>query len=106
MKLLEEFRPSPIVAYLLLVAAAFAWGSSTVVVRAYHTEIPPVGITFYRGMLAALIILPFGWQEIRDQLPRIKKHWRFLLLLAVLQIWSQAIFFWGLNFKSARLKMG
>lgn len=97
----EDFTPSPALAYVLLTYAAFLWGSSTVVGRGVHEIIPPVGLSFWRGLAAAAILLPFVIGDLSKKWPLIKANWRWILFLAIAQMWSQALFLISVNFTTA-----
>jgi drug/metabolite transporter (DMT)-like permease len=53
--------------YLLLTLATLFWSGNFVLSRAMHTEIPPVGLAFWRWTAALLILAPVGmafiWKE-------------------------------------------
>ncbi len=75
-----RFQPSP---YLLLVIATVIWGGNFVVGRAVHAEIPPLGLTFWRWVLSALILLAFTAPGIWAHRALIFKHFRLLFVLAL-----------------------
>lgn len=56
-----------IMPYLLLTLATLFWSGNFVLSRAMHTEIPPVGLAFWRWSAALLILAPVGmayiWKE-------------------------------------------
>lgn len=97
----EDFTPSPALAYVLLTYAAFLWGTSTVVGRGVHEIIPPVGLSFWRGMAAAAFLLPFVIGDLRRKWPLIKRSWRWVLFLGIAQMWPQAAFLLSVNFTTA-----
>ena len=41
-------------------------------------------MTFWRWGIAAAVLLPFAWRAIRAEWPLIRRHWKILVLLAVL----------------------
>ena len=43
---------------------------------------PPVGLSFWRWVLALAILLPFAWPRVRRDLPEIRRHWKNLAALA------------------------
>ncbi|MDA0240520.1 MAG: DMT family transporter, partial [Proteobacteria bacterium] len=97
----ENFSPSPALAYVLLTYAAFLWGASTVVGRGVHEIIPPIGLSFWRGLAAAAILLPFVFGDLSRKWPMIKENWRWLLFLGIAQVWPQAAFLLSVNFTTA-----
>lgn len=72
------------VAWALLTLAPLFWAGNVVIARAVHAEVPPVGLTFWRWALAALVFLPIAWPRLRRQLPVLRREARFVLLLSVL----------------------
>ncbi|MDP6429898.1 MAG: DMT family transporter [Rhodospirillales bacterium] len=101
MKIPAEFKPTPAVAYGLVTAAAFLWAASTVIGRGVHQELPPLGMTFWRWFLAALVLLLFVWRELPRKRALIAEHWRLILLLGFFQVGSSALLFLGVNFTTA-----
>lgn len=49
----------------LAALASLCWAGNWVLGRAIRADVPPFGLTFWRWALAALILLPFGWQRLR-----------------------------------------
>lgn len=98
---LEAFHPSPGLAFIIIGIATFLWALSTVVVRGYHEEIPPFGLSFWRWTLATLIILPLVWRELLLKAEIIKTHFKLLWLLGVLQVGSSAVVLFSLSFTTA-----
>lgn len=101
MKVPADFKLSPGLAYVCVTCTAFLFATSTVVSRGVHEIIPPVGGTFWRWILAAMIMLAFVWRELPGKGALIRRHWRLIVLLGILQIGPSAILFLGLNFTTA-----
>lgn len=78
---LDRFSP-----YLLLVLTTLFWAGNFNLARAIHADVPPLGLSFWRWAVAALILLPFAWGSMRAALPLAREHWRLVLALAVLGI--------------------
>ncbi|HIC82626.1 MAG TPA: DMT family transporter [Kiloniellaceae bacterium] len=72
----------PLLAALLLAFASACWGGNITLGRAIATEIPPVGLSFWRWLLALCVLLPFVFARLRSDWPAVRRHWRFLALLA------------------------
>ncbi len=98
MKIPAGFKPSPGLAYMCVTGTAFLFATSTVVSRGVHELIPPVGGTFWRWFLASMIMLAFVWRDLPGKGALIRRHWRLIVLLGILQIVPSAILFLGLNF--------
>ena len=75
--------------YLLLVLTVLFWAGNFVLARAVRLEVPPVGLSFWRWTLAAAILLPFVWREMRASWPLVRRH---LLLMAALSLFGVASF--------------
>ncbi|GLR64890.1 DMT family transporter [Marinospirillum insulare] len=73
-------------AYLLLVLTTLFWGGNFVVARAVHAEIPPLALSWWRWLLALVIILPFAWQQLWQAKQVIAKNWFKLALMALFGI--------------------
>ncbi|WP_193368455.1 DMT family transporter [Pelagibius marinus] len=73
---------SPLVAALLLTISSACWGGNIFIGRAVHAEVPPVGLSFWRWVLALAILLPFAWPRVRRDLPEIRRHWKNLAAFA------------------------
>lgn len=78
-----RFLTSPYVA--VIVAMAF-WACSTVIVRGVRESVPPMGLSFWRTLLGAIIILPFVWRPMMLQMDLIKRHIVIISILAFLLI--------------------
>ncbi len=68
--------------YLLLTLTALFWSGNFVLARAVHAEIPPLALSFWRWLLALLILLPLAGPRLWRQWPIARAAWRPLLLLA------------------------
>jgi len=66
---------------LLLVLASLFWALNPIVGRAARDVLEPVSIAFWRWVVALVLIAPFAWGHVRDDLPSIKRSWAFLTLL-------------------------
>ncbi len=71
-------------AYPLMACAALFWAGNIVIARAFHTDVPPVGLSFWRWVLAFALFLPFTLTLSRQQFPIIRAHWRWLAGLGLL----------------------
>lgn len=76
----------PVNAYVLLAITSLCWSGNHVLARAMHNDMPPMALAFWRWSLASLILLPFVAAEAWRHRMAIRRHWRILLLLAVLGV--------------------
>jgi drug/metabolite transporter (DMT)-like permease len=79
---LQTRSPSPLLAALLLTVSSACWGGNIFIGRLVHAEVPPVGLSFWRWVLALALFLPFAWPHLRRDWPAVRRHWKNLTLLA------------------------
>src|SRR4051794_29078165 len=88
--------------WLLLMLPPLFWAGNAVIARAVAGQVPPVGLAFWRWTLGALIVLPFALRHLRADADTLRRHWRIVLVLAVLGIGIFNTFVYiGLNTTSA-----
>ncbi len=75
-----------LIAYLLMATAALIWAGNIVLGRAASTAVPPVGLSFWRWVVAFAIFLPFVFPLLRRQWPVMRREWRLLALLGLLGV--------------------
>jgi drug/metabolite transporter (DMT)-like permease len=73
-------------AWALLACATLFWSGNFVVGRALNAELPPVGLAFWRWIVAALVLLPFAGPGLWRRRGLLAQHWRRLLVLSVLGV--------------------
>jgi len=76
-------RPSP---YLLLILTALFWAVNIVLARGVRLAVPPIGLSFWRWVLALLIVLPFSGPHLRKQWRLLRHSWKILLVLGILGV--------------------
>ncbi|HKL25487.1 MAG TPA: DMT family transporter [Desulfuromonadales bacterium] len=69
--------------YLLLTLAVLFWAGNFIVGRAFHADIPPVALAFWRWVGAALLITVPAMRHLRPDLPALLANWKILLLLSL-----------------------
>lgn len=72
--------------YLLLCAAVLAWAGNFVLGRAFHADIHPVSLAFWRWTVATAVLLPFAGPVAWKHRRVIAREWRLVGLLAFLGI--------------------
>ncbi len=89
-------------AVVMAVLAVLFWSSAIVVGRAVNEVVPAVGLTFWRSMLAAVILLPFAWRHLKADREVISRRWKMLALMAA-AMWTvgSTAMFLGLHFTTA-----
>ena len=72
--------------YLLLTLAVLFWAGNFILGRAFHADIPPVALAFWRWLCAALLIVGPAWKHLHNDRRTIAAHWPIILLLSTLGI--------------------
>ena len=67
--------------YLVLALAMLFMGSNVVVGRAIRETIPPMGLTFWRCLVAVVLLAPLVAPQLRTQGRVVVRHWRLMLVL-------------------------
>lgn len=71
-------------AYVLLPLAALCFAGNHIVGRAIAGHIPPAGLTLFRWLLAAGILVPLAWPHLRRDWPVMRARWRILMFYGLL----------------------
>jgi drug/metabolite transporter (DMT)-like permease len=88
--------------YLLLTFGAFAFASNQVLGRALEGVIPPIGLSFWRWLVAALLLYPFVHRPLRADLPRLRgEGWRMAVIAFVLIISGNTTIYVALQYTTA-----
>ncbi|HND15126.1 MAG TPA: DMT family transporter, partial [Pseudomonadales bacterium] len=88
-------------AYLLLGVSTFFLALNHVIGRGVHEHVPPIGLSFWRWVVAALVLLPvvlIGW---RETLGVYRAEWRAFVLTGALVVGATTLIMVALNFTSA-----
>jgi drug/metabolite transporter (DMT)-like permease len=72
--------------YLLLVLAVLLWSGNFILGRAFHSEIPPVALAFWRWVGAALLVTLPALPHLRRDRHALVQRWPVILLIATLGI--------------------
>ena len=72
--------------YILLVLAVLFWSGNFVIGRGIHETVPPISLSFWRWVVALIIMLPFVVKPMVRQRDLLRRNWRILSLLAVLGV--------------------
>ena len=87
-------------AYLLLVLAALFWSGNFIVGKfATLFQIPPLSLNVFRWIAVWLILMPFTYKEIYNNLPIIKKNWLVISFMGVITISTfNSVVYFALNY--------
>lgn len=88
--------------YLLLSLTSFFWSLNWVIGKALVGHVTPMALTFIRWVVAAAVMLPFAWPEIRAHWPVVRRNWK---TIAWLGFWGTGLHnmfaYLGLQFTTA-----
>jgi drug/metabolite transporter (DMT)-like permease len=88
--------------FALLILASLFWSSNWVVGRGIHEIFPPVALSFYRWLVAMLVLAPLAIPRLKGQWHLVLRHWKLFLFLGATGIaWPQCITYIGLNYTTA-----
>ena len=87
-------------AYFFLVLAALCWSGNFIVGKfATLFEIPPLTLNVFRWISVWLILMPFTYKEIYNNLPYIKKNWLVISFMGVITISTfNSVVYFALNY--------
>ncbi|MGE5547851.1 MAG: DMT family transporter [Solirubrobacterales bacterium] len=71
---------------LLLVLPPLFWAGNALVGRAVVGDIPPVALSFWRWVLAAIMILPFTATSLKLHAPVLRRHWVAVVALGLFSV--------------------
>ncbi|MBM3509585.1 MAG: DMT family transporter [Alphaproteobacteria bacterium] len=77
--------PSDWVAVVLLALGQTFFAGAIVVGRLVHVDMPPVGLMFWRAVVAFLVLMPFIVGRWRREWPLLRAHWKIVLGLGLTQ---------------------
>lgn len=73
-----------LIAYGLLALSPLFMATNVVIGRAAMEVMPPMGLAFWRWLLAFAILVPLGWVGLRQHWRQLVAHWPRVLLLGIL----------------------
>jgi len=84
-------------AYFLMVLTALAWSGNGIVGRGLNDIIPPIGLAFWRWVVAFPIVIIIAWPHLRKDLPKVRENWLILMVLSILSITAyNTLLYYGL----------
>ncbi len=81
--MLSPNKKNPYVGIALAVIATLIWAGNFVIARGVIKTIPPVSLSFYRWVTAAVIMLPFAFKHLRTEWPAVKSSWAYLFWVSL-----------------------
>lgn len=98
---LDPARLSPAIAYVMLIATMACLAMNHVVGRGVHEVAPPVGLSFWRWSVAALLLIFFVRRNFAAKLPVYRRHWLLFIALGAMMVGSTTLILWTLQFTTA-----
>jgi drug/metabolite transporter (DMT)-like permease len=88
--------------YILMIATSVSWASNSVIGRAVHDVVPPIGLAFWRWAATLPFFVIVAWPYMRRDWPVLIQNWRWMLFLSTLgiAIYNTVIYF-GLDHTTA-----
>ncbi len=97
---MEFFRRVP--PHVLLILCVFFWAGNAIAGKIATGHIPAFTLSFWRWVLALLIVLPLGFRAVQRQLGLYRRHWKLMCVLAFLSVTVyNTLQYWALNWTSA-----
>lgn len=100
-KPLSSFRQARIYPVILLVIAMLCLSLNHVIGRGVYSEVPPIGLGFWRWLIGGLLILPLIWPNRNRSFPIFRRHFKGLLLLGSLLALSSTSVLLALHYTTA-----
>lgn len=72
--------------YLLLILTTLFWSGNFVLSRGMHADIPPFALSFWRWVVALLILACFGLRHLLAERELVAKHKKFLIIQGILGV--------------------
>ncbi|RVU84312.1 DMT family transporter [Leucothrix sargassi] len=72
--------------YLLLTLTTLFWAGNFNVARAISGEVPPMGLSFWRWVVAFALFIPFAYRPMKQHWGLMKQHFGLIFLLALLGV--------------------
>lgn len=95
--IIHRIRTTDSLAYGLCTFAILCWSGNFVVGRLAHRDIPPVALSFWRHVLAALIVAPLARPYICTDWPELRRKWLEIALLSGLFVTGNTLVYFVVN---------
>ncbi|MEP4378921.1 MAG: DMT family transporter [Alphaproteobacteria bacterium] len=69
--------------YAMILAAAFILASNHIIGRWVHSDMPPMGVGFWRLFIATAVLMPFVGRSVWAKRGQLRHHWKLFLVLAI-----------------------
>jgi drug/metabolite transporter (DMT)-like permease len=91
---------NPALGYGFILLALLFWaGNATVGRMAPDAHIPPLGLNYWRWVIALLVLAPFAMASLQAQWPRLRSHWLLCTVFGIITVAGfNAAFYIGLQY--------
>lgn len=72
--------------WFLLAMAPLFWAGNIIVARAVHADLAPAGLSFWRWLIACLIVAVIVWPYLKGQWQPMRRHWAYILMMGALGV--------------------
>lgn len=72
--------------YLMALLATLVWSGNFIVARDLNETYTPVAISFFRWLIACIVILPIAWSSLKRDFHLLVGQWKLMLVLAFLGV--------------------
>lgn len=72
--------------YLMALLATIVWSGNFIVARGLNEVYTPISISFFRWLIASVVILPFALPYLRRDFKLLLRQWRLMLVLSFLGV--------------------
>jgi drug/metabolite transporter (DMT)-like permease len=69
--------------YFFALFTVFLWAGNIIIARMFAESIPPVGMSFWRWVVAFAVCFPFTYKDFLRDLPIVGRHWKYLTTLSL-----------------------
>jgi len=86
----------------LLILAVLSWSINAIVGRMADGLIPAFTLSFWRWIIALILLLPFGWRQVWQDRAIYQCHWWQISIMAFLSVGAyNTLQYWALNYTTA-----
>lgn len=91
-----------LIAAVMLTLAVLSWSMNAIAGRMADGLIPAFTLSFWRWVIALVLLLPFGWRQAWQDRFIYQRHWLQISLMAVVSVGAyNTLQYWALNYTTA-----
>jgi drug/metabolite transporter (DMT)-like permease len=85
----------------MAIGAVLGWAIGIVIGRGVYETTPPIGLTFWRWLVAGLCLIPWVIPRLKKEGPIIIKFWKSLLAMGILMVGASTLSMLSVNYTTA-----